>query len=327
MATGPIDPSAASSPVVSSAAAVQVDVADGGASDGEAGAQCGSAGSLPEASPPVSPPEAAQPAADASPTPAPEPAPQPVPTPSIPAPVPAVPAPVPPVVVTVASAGTLVPLYSYPTDSSWRVVADAKRTHPSVPVIAVINPASGPGFGLSIDYVNGIAALKAAGVSVLGYVSTSYTRRSETAVQADIDSYRQWYPDTTGIFFDEQTNSPGGEDYYRRVAAYAQSRSFTFTVGNPGSDSAPSYVGTVDLILVYENSGLPSAAAMGGWHASYDRHNFGVIPYGVTALDPAFVVEAKAKVGYIYVTGDTLPNPWDTVPPYFNDLVAQLAAP
>jgi hypothetical protein len=64
---------------------------------------------------------------------------------------------------------------------------------------------------------------------------------------------------------------------------------------------------------------------MGGWHANYDRRNFGVIPYGVSALDPAFVAAARAKVGYIYVTNDSLPNPWDSVPVYFKDLVAQLA--
>jgi hypothetical protein len=221
--------------------------------------------------------------------------------------------------------GTLVPLYTYPTDVSWKTVATAKRAHPSVPVIAVINPSNGPGTSLNADYVNGIAALRQAGVSVLGYVSTSYTRRSETAVQADIDTYRQWYPQATGIFFDEQSNSVGGEDYYRRVSAYARSKSFSFTVGNPGSDSAPSYVGTVDLILVYENAGQPSLSSMAGWHASFAPSNFGIIPYGVSTLDAAFVAKARATVGYIYVTNDTLPNPWDTVPPYFSDLVAQLA--
>ena len=29
-----------------------------------------------------------------------------------------------------------------------------------------------------------------------------------------------------------------------------------FTIGNPGADSSPSYVGTEDVILIYENGGL-----------------------------------------------------------------------
>jgi aspartate carbamoyltransferase catalytic subunit len=53
-----------------------------------------------------------------------------------------------------ALTGTLVPLYTYPTDPSWGMVAEGKLAHPSVPVIAVINPNSGPGASLSADYVN-----------------------------------------------------------------------------------------------------------------------------------------------------------------------------
>jgi hypothetical protein len=80
------------------------------------------------------------------------------------------------------------------------------------------------------------------------------------------------------------------------------------------------------MILVYESAGQPVLGAMTGWHSSYDRKNFGIIPYGVAAIDAAFVRQAKTSVGWIYLTNDTLPNPWDTVPPYFNDLLAHLAA-
>jgi len=144
-------------------------------------------------------------------------------------------------------------------------------------------------------------------------------------VQADIDGYRAWYPQTTGIFFDEQTNTLGGEDYYRRINAYARSKGFTFTVGNPGADSNPAYIGTVDLILVYESAGLPKVDALGGWHAAYDRRNFGIIPYGVPAVDSTFVASAKKQVGYIYITQGTMPNPWANVPSYFTNLMAELA--
>ncbi|HEX2660609.1 MAG TPA: spherulation-specific family 4 protein, partial [Polyangia bacterium] len=221
--------------------------------------------------------------------------------------------------------GTLVPLYSYPTNPAWRMVIDAKLAHPTVPVVAVINPSNGPGASKNTDFANGIAALAKAGVRVLGYVSTSYTKRAESLVHADIDTYRSWYPEVSGIFFDEQANTVGNEDYYRRVDAYARTKGFDFTVGNPGADTAPSYVGTVDMILIYESSGLPAGnKANADWHANYDRHNFGIIPYGVQTLDAAYIAQVKSKVGYVYVTGDTLPNPWDTVPAYFGDLLAQL---
>jgi hypothetical protein len=79
----------------------------------------------------------------------------------------------------------------------------------------------------------------------------------------------------------------------------------------------------VDVGLIYESLGLPSTNALTGWHTSYPRSNFGIIPYGA-ALDHAFVQQVKAYVGYIYVTNDDLPNPWDSLTPYFADLLADL---
>ena len=78
------------------------------------------------------------------------------------------------------------------------------------------------------------------------------------------------------------------------------------------------------MILIYENGGVPSAAALGGWHASYARTNFGVIPYNVGSLDTGFIQSAKPHVGYIYLQSDDLPNPWDSVPSYLGQLVAAL---
>jgi hypothetical protein len=203
-------------------------------------------------------------------------------------------------------------------------VTAAKQAHPSVPVLAVINPANGPGTAALSDYMTGIAQLTGAGVKVIGYVHTSYGARAPAEVQADVDRWRNLFPGVTGIFFDEMANTPGQEGYYKNLGGYAKSQGFDFTIGNPGADGAASYVGTVDVILVYENRGLPAVASLGGWHASYDRHNFGIIPYAVPALDAGFVKAAAASCGYIYLENDDLPNPWDTVPPYLDALLGAL---
>jgi len=159
---------------------------------------------------------------------------------------------------------------------------------------------------------------------VIGYVYTAYGKRPAADVQADIDRHKLFYPGVTGIFFDEMATTVGLESYYAGLTAYAKSHGFDFTIGNPGSDSRASYVGTVDVILIYENSGLPTATRMAGWHAGYDKKNFGVIPYAV-AMDTAFVQSARSAVGYIYLQNDNLPNPWDTVPSFFGSLVTALA--
>ena len=78
------------------------------------------------------------------------------------------------------------------------------------------------------------------------------------------------------------------------------------------------------MILIYESDGVPVVSALAGWHASYDRHNFGIIPYAVSSVSTSFVASAKAYVGYIYLQSDNLPNPWDTIPTYLSDLLASL---
>ncbi|HTB58608.1 MAG TPA: spherulation-specific family 4 protein [Polyangia bacterium] len=223
-----------------------------------------------------------------------------------------------------AVTGTIIPLYTAPTDPSWAAVAAAKAAHPAVPVLAVVNPANGPGAAASADYSAGIARLTAAGVKVIGYVHTSWGARPAAELQAEMGQWQSWYPGVSGIFFDEMANAAGQESYYSALTAYAKGRGLGFTIGNPGADSSPTYVGTEDVILIYENSGVPSVAALGGWHASYNRSNFGVIPYAVGSLDTTFVQAAKPYVAYIYLQSDTLPNPWDSVPPYLSELVASL---
>jgi hypothetical protein len=220
--------------------------------------------------------------------------------------------------------GTIIPLYSYPTNSAWTAVISAKQAHPAVPVIAIVNPSNGPGGAQDPSYTTGINKLVAAGVKVIGYVHTSYGSRPASQAQAEMDQWHSWYPGVSGIFFDEMANSPGYEAYYTSLGAYAKSHVGSFTVGNPGADTAKSYIGTLDVMLIYESGGLPATSAMTGWHTSYPRTNFGVIPYRVSSLDAAFVAAARPYVGYIYLQNDDMPNPWDTVPSYLSNLVAAL---
>jgi hypothetical protein len=223
-------------------------------------------------------------------------------------------------------AGTIIPLYSYPNGSNWSGVIAAKKAYPKVPMMAVVNPNNGPGYAVESPYLTGISQLTSAGIKVIGYVWTSYGQRPLADVQADIKRWRSQYPATTGIFLDEMDNRPGRESYYKQLTTYAKSHGFDLTMGNPGADTQPSYIGTVDLIFIYENAGLPSTTALGGWHSSHDKKNFGIIPYAVPSMSRTFVSTARQHVGYIYLQNDTMPNPWDTVPPYFHDLVAALAS-
>ncbi|HVX95035.1 MAG TPA: spherulation-specific family 4 protein [Polyangia bacterium] len=223
-----------------------------------------------------------------------------------------------------ASAGaTIVPLYTYPSDPSWAAIVTAHAAHPTVRVVAIVNPDSGPGAAKLGAFTTGIGKLVATGIDVIGYVATGYAGKSTASVEAEIDAWRSFYPQVGGIFFDEQSDDAADVAYYRALSQYAKAHGLAYTVGNPGTDTAEAYVGALDTMLIYESKGLPGVGKLGGWHARYAPSNFGVIPYGA-AFDAAFVRDARRFVGFVYLQNDDLPNPWDTLPPFFGDLLAAL---
>jgi hypothetical protein len=195
--------------------------------------------------------------------------------------------------------------------------------HPRVPVVAIVNPASGPGKSPDPLYVEGIARLKSSGVTVLGYVTTSYAKRDVGAVNEEVNQWQAWYR-VDGIFYDEMAYEAGSEAYYRRLNQHAKSKGLGLTVGNPGTEVPESYVGSLDTIVIYENRGLPHVESLGGWHSKYGRRRWGILPYGVRTLDRSFLKAACERVGLLYVTDQSLPDPWDHLPSYFKELVAAL---
>src|SRR5438093_11893007 len=97
-----------------------------------------------------------------------------------------------------------------------------------------------------------------------------------------------------GIFSDEIANRADGESYYKSLNGYAKSKGYTFTVGNPGTDTLSSYIGTVDSIIIYETDGLPLLSYLNGWHTGYDKKNFALIHYKIGRLDVTFVTRTAA---------------------------------
>jgi Spherulation-specific family 4 len=221
------------------------------------------------------------------------------------------------------AAGTIVPLYTDPSDSSWDAIITAAVAHPTVHVVAIVNPSDGPGSSKDSGYTSGIAALQAAHIEVIGYVATGYGSHSIASMESEIDQWKAFYPTLQGIFFDEQSNSTSDVAHYQTLSQYAKSVGLDHTVGNPGTDVPAAYVGAIDTMLIYESNGVPSISSLSQW-SGYAPSNFGVIPYAVSAMNTTFVQQARQYVEYIYLTNDDLPNPWDSLTSYFSDLLAAL---
>ncbi len=225
-----------------------------------------------------------------------------------------------------ARGGILIPLYIYPSDStSWSAAINAKEANPNTSIVAVINPDSGPGSAIDPNYVAAIARLKNAGITVFGYIHTSYGAVGIASLEAQMQRYAQWYG-PSGMFFDEMANVSGYESYYAELTKFAYGRGMTTTIGNPGADTLPSYIGTVDTIVIYENSGAPSPSFLsGGWHASYAPSNFAYIAYGVSSLDPEAELNDSAYVKYQYLTSLVGSNPYGAFPSYLSEEAGAIA--
>lgn len=218
--------------------------------------------------------------------------------------------------------GVLVPLYVDSSSELWGEIIDIKNSHPSVPMIVIINPSNGPGHSMDQDYVTAIKKLQTAGIIVLGYASTDYGYRDSNRVMDYVDRYKDWY-NVNGILFDEMSVSPDKKSYYKELNDYAKSKGLSFTVGNAGTLLGETYVDVVDNVIIFEEEGLPSISDLSQWHSVHLK-NFSVIGYSVSDLDQSYITNASKYLSYIYVTNDDLPNPWNSLPPYFEDLVTAL---
>ena len=209
-----------------------------------------------------------------------------------------------------------VPAYFYPVypDPLWTQMEDA------VPVVsvAIMNPASGPGAAPDPNYVSQIAATRAAGVRVLGYVASTYAVKPLGDLKDEIDDYYTWY-DVDGIFIDEADNNCATQPYYAELDTYTKTKGgLGMTIINPGTVTPECFVTAADVLLNFEGSYTQYQSYVPlGWESGYDPSHFWHLVYATSEADmPSAVLLSQARgAGYVYVTPDTLvPNPWDSLP-------------
>ena len=223
------------------------------------------------------------------------------------------------------TSGIIVPLYGDPEDNLDHVI-QTKIAHPLVPILAVINPQNGSGHFQNPQYTEAVKKLQSEGVIVLGYVYTQYGSRNNTEIKTEITNYKNWY-DANGIYFDEMSNVSGNETFYKNLNDYTKSIGMNYTVGNPGQDIPQSYIGTVDNIIIHDNPGLPPISLLGGWHANFSKNNFSIVSFDVDKFNQSYVKIASNYVKYLYITNGTMPDPWNSMSPYLENLAASIPTP
>jgi Spherulation-specific family 4 len=224
----------------------------------------------------------------------------------------------------------LLPLYIYPNwyDKNkyvWKqVIAAAKK----VSIVAIINPNSGPNNAPpNTDYQQGIKDLHQAGIKIVGYVPSNYSKRNIQAVKSDIDLYTTHFK-IDGVFIDEAASSIEKANYYHQLYQYIKSKSTSYNVIiNPGVNLDESYLaqGVADTIITFENYQKNwSSYAPAKYQKNYPAQKFAALVHTTanrklmkSTLDRAI----KNNLGYIYITNDSTntpnKNPWDTLPEYW----------
>lgn len=235
--------------------------------------------------------------------------------------------------------GLLVPAYIYPeAGGAWdQMTAAASK----VPVMAILNPDSGPGTSFDANYGTAVDHLRAAGGKVVGYVHTrvinSLDLRPMADVQTEINDYRDWYH-VDGIFIDEMSNDANQAHltYYKQVYDYIHATRPTWTVvGNPGSITPESYMTAkaADIMVLFEDETGYANYKAPTWQANYPANRFAnlVINISTAAQMQASVAQAASQnTGWIEVTNDSQfsadGDPWNSLPSYWNQLVTTVAA-
>jgi hypothetical protein len=229
-----------------------------------------------------------------------------------------------------------VPTYFFPTfDGNGNPNGYWGQFFSAVPTagLGVINPNSGPGSAPSTSYQN-LMSKKPSGVKLIGYVYSDYGARDLGVVKSDVDKYYTWYPTVDGIFVDEANNSSCTVElnYYRDLYNYIKGKSASATVVlNPGAVTLECYVNSSDVLITFE--GLFSTYN-GSWHAghawevNYPASRFWHLVHATPSgnMTSALNLSRTRHAGWVYVTDDVMPNPWDTLASYWSAEVADVAA-
>ncbi len=224
----------------------------------------------------------------------------------------------------------LIPLYIYPAPLDvWKEVAAANQR---VPVTAIINPHNGPGGPPNADYIRGLALLRQANVTLLGYVYTNYGERDLASIQADIALYDQYFA-LDGIFFDQVANDSDKLAFYQHLyAAVKACPRFTKVFLNPGAPIEQDYLERTagDTVVIFEETSatwrdyLPDPYL----EASSPEH-FAMFIYDVpdvATMQAHIDLAVQRRISYLYLTDDGLPNPWDRLPTHWNAQIEYIRA-
>jgi hypothetical protein len=228
---------------------------------------------------------------------------------------------------------TMVPTYIYPFGAgatAWNTLIGGAPTTG----LMIANVNSGPGVIVDANYAVVIPAAINAGITLCGYVFTSFGNRPVSAIEADIDTWFTLYG-VRSIFFDEVNGAASFDTYYTTIVDYVHGASAgSVVVLNPGvvpdETFFTSVISAQDKIIVCENTqaGFPGdIAAAPSWLLTTPASQI-CVTINTCSSPSDMVSDINAarnffNAQYVYITYDIL---YGVLPSYYSTEVAYLAS-
>lgn len=256
----------------------------------------------------------------------------------------------------------VLPVYVHPGDPYLKNLRDPAKT-PTLPPYIVLNVADGDGdqsvLDADADALRARTASDGKKVRVLGYVYTSYAKRSDSSIKASVDRYlgvRNGKVHFDGIMFDEVTRECGPRagsmqwrDKYRGLRQYVVNKVPGATViDNVGTAVFDCYLtagkDTADIFVTFEDTAehylinAESANWAYGWvggnivqndtyvlGTQYGSNRFTHLVYNTSRADWQKILRTALDryAGFAFATDDYFTSgalgPWDLQPTFLND--------
>jgi spherulation-specific family 4 protein len=227
----------------------------------------------------------------------------------------------------------LVPTYIYPRGDGrkeWQRLFDAAS---KVEIVAIANPNSGPGDELNPDYTAIFTEATNQGVTLVGYVSTDFGKRTQAEIKQDVDTWVRYYPQIRGFFFDQQPREGRYVVHFAELRDYARQKlRDPLVITNPGVPCDEAYLAQAvsDVTCVFVNyQGFEQFEPPATFKA-YDPSRFAAMPYNISDVETMRTVVKDAiikRIGYLYISDAKPPNQWGKLPVYWEaevDAVSRL---
>jgi hypothetical protein len=214
----------------------------------------------------------------------------------------------------------MIPAYFYPGVYWDRLIQDGKAGD-----IVIANPSNGPGTSKDPLFTSVFQQANNKNIKVAGYIITRYGTLDIAIVKNEIDQYFNLYG-ITNLFFDEVSAETSEIPYYRDLYQYVKQRG-GLVILNPGAIPDELYMSISDIVMVVETTNSNYIRkSFPTWIAKYPASRFAHLIFSTPeeASAQAIGLAKRWNAGYVYVTNDDVPNPFDTLPPYWSQEIAQI---